>query len=137
MLFYFTVVVQEKMLHKDPNPDVVVDVTAFQWNWKFGYQKIDFADGTLNYDGVDPQRKAAMVSKPRGRDEHGEEIVGPITGLNPEDRTYLNFDKVETARHQHRDPDPGAATGKRIEFQIASADVIHGSGCRSSCSSAT
>ncbi|MBW8711316.1 MAG: cytochrome c oxidase subunit II, partial [Mycobacterium sp.] len=39
VLFYFTVVVQEKMLHKDPNPEVVIDVTAFQWNWKFGYQK--------------------------------------------------------------------------------------------------
>ena len=40
VLFYFTVVVQERMLHKDPNPEVVIDVTAFQWNWKFGYQKV-------------------------------------------------------------------------------------------------
>ena len=47
VLFYFTVVVQEKMLHKEPNPEVVIDVTAFQWNWKFGYQKVDFGDGTL------------------------------------------------------------------------------------------
>ena len=39
VLFYFTVVVQERMLHKDPNPEVVVDVTAFQWNWEFGYQR--------------------------------------------------------------------------------------------------
>ena len=68
VLFYFTVVVQEKMLHKDPNPDVVIDVTAFQWNWKFGYQKIDFKDGTLSYDGVDTARKNAMVSKPEGVD---------------------------------------------------------------------
>ena len=36
VLFYFTVVVQERMLHNDPNPEVVVDVTAFQWSWKFG-----------------------------------------------------------------------------------------------------
>ena len=43
VLFYFTVVVQERMLHKEPNPDVVIDVTAFQWNWKFGYQKVAFA----------------------------------------------------------------------------------------------
>ncbi len=40
VLFYFTVVVQERMLHKEPNPEVVIDVTAFQWNWKFGYQKV-------------------------------------------------------------------------------------------------
>ena len=69
MLFYFTVVVQERMLHKDPNPEVVIDVTAFQWNWKFGYQKVDFADGTFTYDGADNERKEAMASKPEGVDE--------------------------------------------------------------------
>ena len=126
VLFYFTVVVQEKMLHKDPNPEVVIDVTAFQWNWKFGYQKIAFKDGTLSYDGADPERKAAMVSKPEGVDEHGEELVGPIKGLNPEDRTYLNFDKVETTGTSNEIPILVLPKGKRVEFQIASADVIHG-----------
>ena len=126
VLFYFTVVVQEKMLHKDPNPEVVVDVTAFQWNWKFGYQKVEFKDGTLSYDGADPARKAAMESKPEGKDEHGEELVGPIKGLNPEDRTYLNFDKIETIGTSTEIPILVLPKGKRIEFQIASADVIHG-----------
>jgi cytochrome c oxidase subunit 2 len=126
VLFYFTVVVQEKMLHKDPNPEVVVDVTAFQWNWKFGYQKVDFKDGTLTYDGADPARKASMESKPEGKDEHGEEIVGAIKGLNPEDRTYLNFDKIETVGTSTEIPILVLPKGKRIEFQIASADVIHG-----------
>jgi len=126
VLFYFTVVVQEKMLHKEPNPEVVVDVTAFQWNWKFGYQKVDFKDGTLSYDGVDAARKQAMESKPEGTDEHGEEVVGPIKGLNPEDRTYLNFDKVETIGTSTEIPILVLPKGKRIEFQIASADVIHG-----------
>jgi cytochrome c oxidase subunit 2 len=126
VLFYFTVVVQEKILHKDPNPEVVIDVTAFQWNWKFGYQKIDFKDGTLNFDGVDTARKNAMVSKPEGVDAHGEELVGPIKGLNPEDRTYLNFDKVETTGTSNEIPILVLPKGKRIEFQIASADVIHG-----------
>ena len=83
VLFYFTVVVQEKMLHKDPNPEVVIDVTAFQWNWKFGYQKIDFNDGTLSYDGADAARKAAMVSKPEGVDAHGEELVGADPRAQP------------------------------------------------------
>ncbi|HEU4362766.1 MAG TPA: cytochrome C oxidase subunit II, partial [Mycobacterium sp.] len=78
VVFYFTVVVQEKMIHLDPNPEVVVDVTAFQWNWKFGYQKVDFHDGTYTYDGADPARKQAMVSKPEGVDKHGEELVGPL-----------------------------------------------------------
>ena len=126
VLFYFTVVVQEQMLHKEPNPDVVIDVTAFQWNWKFGYQKVQFQDGTFNYDGADNARKEAMASKPEGVDSHGEEQIGAIRGLNPEDRTYLNFDKVETLGSSTEIPVLVVPAGKRIEFQIASADVIHG-----------
>jgi cytochrome c oxidase subunit 2 len=125
VLFYFTVVVQEKMLHKDPNPEVVIDVTAFQWNWKFGYQKVNFADGTLTYDGADLARKQAVASKPEGKDAHGEELVGPVRGLNPADRTYLNFDKVETLGSSTEIPILVLPTGKRIEFHLASADVVH------------
>ncbi len=125
VLFYFTVVVQEKMLHKDPNPEVVVDVTAFQWNWKFGYQKVDFGDGTLDYDGADPARKMAVASGPEGlQGEHGGEF-GVIAGKNPEDRSYLNFDKVETLGTSTEIPVLVLPVGKRIEFQIASADVVH------------
>jgi cytochrome c oxidase subunit 2 len=126
VLFYFTVVVQEKMLHLASDPEVVVDVTSFQWNWKFGYQKVDFKDGTLRYDGADAARKAAMSSKPEGIDKRGEELVGPIRGLNTEDRTYLNFDKVETVGTSTEIPILVLPAGKRIEFQLASADVIHG-----------
>lgn len=125
VLFYFTVVVQEKVLHLAKDPEVVVDITSFQWNWKFGYQKVDFKDGTLTYDGADPVRKHAMVSKPEGKDAHGEERVGAIRGLNPEDRTYLNFDKVETLGTATEIPVLVLPAGKRIEFQMASADVVH------------
>lgn len=126
VLFYFTVVVQEEMLHKEPNPEVVIDVTAYQWNWKFGYQKVEFADGTLSYDGVDNERKEAMTSRPEGVDSHGNEEVGALNGRNPEDRTYLNFDKIETLGSTSEIPVLVVPSGKRIEFQIASADVIHG-----------
>ena len=125
VLFYFTVVVQEKMLHMDKNPEVVIDVTAFQWNWKFGYQRVNFKDGTLTYDGADEARKKAMVSKPEGKDDRGEELVGAVHGLNTEDRTYLNFDKVETLGTSTEIPMLVLPTGKRIEFQLDSADVIH------------
>lgn len=125
VLFYFTVVVQEKMLHLAKDPDVVIDVTSFQWNWKFGYQRVNFKDGTLTYDGADEARKKAMVSKPEGKDEHGEERVGPIRGLNTEDRTYLNFDKVETLGTSTEIPVLVLPAGKRIEFILNSADVIH------------
>jgi cytochrome c oxidase subunit II len=125
VLFYFTVVVQEKMLYVASDPEVVIDVTAFQWNWKFGYRKVDFTDGTLKYDGADPARKAAMVSKPEGKDKYDEELVGPVRGLNTADRTYLNFDKVETVGTSTEIPVLVLPAGKRIEFQLASADVVH------------
>ena len=125
VLFYFTVVTQVKVLNKEPNPEVVVDVTAFQWNWKFGYQKVAYADGSFNYEGADPARKAAVLSKPEGKDSHGEEKVGAIRGLNPEDRSYLNYDKVETVGTSQEIPVLVLPVGKRIEFQQASADVIH------------
>ena len=125
VLFYFTVVVQNRVLEKESNPEVVIDVTAFQWNWKFGYQKINFKDGSFTYDGADPARKAALASKPEGTNEHGEELVGAVRGLNPEDRSYLNFDKVETLGTSDEIPVLVLPVGKRIEFQQASADVIH------------
>jgi cytochrome c oxidase subunit II len=125
VLFYFTVVVQEKMLHLAKDPEVVIDITSFQWNWKFGYQRVDFKDGTLTFDGADAARKKAMVSKPEGKDARGEEVVGAIRGLNPQDRTYLNFDKVETLGTPTEIPVLVLPAGKRIEFQLASADVVH------------
>lgn len=125
VLFYFTVVVQEKMLHIAKDPEVVIDITSFQWNWKFGYQRINFKDGTLTYDGADQARKQAMVSKPEGKDKHGEELVGPVHGINIEDRSYLNFDKVEILGTSSEIPVLVLPAGKRIEFQMASADVVH------------
>ncbi len=124
VLFYFTVVTQNKFTDMK-KPEVIVDVTAFQWNWKFGYQKVAFNDGSFNYDGADPERKAALISKPEGKDSHGEEKVGAIRGMNPEDRSYLNFDKVETVGTSDEIPVLVLPAGKRIEFEQASADVIH------------
>lgn len=126
VLFYFTVVVQERMLQKEPNPDVVIDVTAFQWNWKFGYQKVAFGDGTFNYEGADPERKEAVASGPEGVEGEPGGEFGVIGDENPEDRSYLNFDKVETLGTSTEIPVLVVPSGKRIEFQIASADVIHG-----------
>ena len=126
VLFYFTVVVQERMLHKDPNPDLVIDVTAFQWNWKFGYQQINFEEENYFQDLRDPSRKDAMFSAPTELNEHGEPIVGPVRGENPENREYLNYDDVETIGTSDEIPVLVLPEGKRIQFELASADVIHG-----------
>jgi cytochrome c oxidase subunit 2 len=36
-LFYYTVVVENYVDKRTKNPDVTVTVTAFKWNWQFGY----------------------------------------------------------------------------------------------------
>ncbi|BDB42040.1 MULTISPECIES: aa3-type cytochrome oxidase subunit II [Mycobacterium] len=124
VLFYFTVVVQEKMLHLAKDPEVVIDITSFQWNWKFGYQRVAFKDGTFNYEGADQPRKE-MISKPEGKDSHGEELVGAVHGFNPQDRQYLHWDKIEILGTSTEIPVLVLPAHKRIEFQMASADVIH------------
>ncbi|MCK0173399.1 MULTISPECIES: cytochrome c oxidase subunit II [Mycobacteriaceae] len=131
VLFYFTVVVQEEMLAKEDNPEVTVDVTAFQWNWKFGYNSVRFADGTIDYDGTDPERAEAVASRPgevgaTGEGHEAETEHGAIAGKSPEDRSYLAFDKIETLGTTEEIPVLVLPAGKRIEFRIASADVIHG-----------
>ena len=38
VLFFFTATTESKVLDKVPNPDIEVQVVAFQWNWEFRYQ---------------------------------------------------------------------------------------------------
>ncbi|WP_072688472.1 aa3-type cytochrome oxidase subunit II [Rhodococcus marinonascens] len=121
VLFYFTVVVQSHVLEKTDNPDVVVDVTAFQWNWKFGYRSIDLGDGAGRYDGVDQAAQAAVQPKPV---EEGE-LPGPLHGKYPQDLSYLRYDTIETVGTSEEIPILVLPTGKRIQFDLASADVIH------------
>jgi len=131
VLFYFTVVVQENLLRKEPNPEVTVDVTAFQWNWKFGYQNVNFSDGTFKFGGADPSRTLAAAGPEGLQGEQGGEFGSSgeehaIGARERDNKDYLNFDKVETLGNSNEIPILVLPTGKRIQFQIASADVVHG-----------
>src|SRR5690606_9093752 len=113
VLFYFTVVVQNYVHEKVDNPDVVVDVTAFQWNWKFGYREVDLKNG-FTYNGVDTVR------------EDGHEQPGPVHGRPENDiLSFLHYNKIETVGTSTEVPILVLPTGKVIEFQLAAADVIH------------
>ncbi|WP_028850356.1 cytochrome c oxidase subunit II [Thermocrispum municipale] len=47
-LFYFTVSTETDVVRSEkPNPDVTVDVVAFQWNWEFRYQGEETPDGEV------------------------------------------------------------------------------------------
>jgi cytochrome c oxidase subunit II len=45
VLFGFTVNVQNFVEKDDPNPDLRVNITAFQWNWRFDYPDAKGVDG--------------------------------------------------------------------------------------------
>jgi cytochrome c oxidase subunit 2 len=44
-LFFFTVVVQDKVLKRSDNPDETIAVRAFKWNWEFTYPDAKGQDG--------------------------------------------------------------------------------------------
>jgi cytochrome c oxidase subunit 2 len=79
VLFYFTTVTQNFVTTNEPNPDVKIDVTAFQWNWQFGYEGAQTPSG----------------------------------------------DQVTTVGSSSEVPLLVLPTGKRIQFTLASRDVIH------------
>ncbi len=127
VLFYFTVVVQNYVHEKVSNPDVVVDVTAFQWNWKFGYQKAVLPGGQI-YDGADKERNSLnqeIIEEYKERKVDGHPQPGPNNGLPANDTSYLHYDKVETIGSSREIPVLVLPTGKVVEFQLAAADVIH------------
>ncbi|WP_149362073.1 aa3-type cytochrome oxidase subunit II [Lolliginicoccus suaedae] len=126
VLFYFTVVVQNYVNDKEHGEaDVVVDVTAYQWNWKFGYRTIDMGDGTPSYDGLDPDGGPQLGSaSDEGDDDHGSS-VGPIHGAERGELDYLTYNTIETLGSSEEIPVLVLPTNRRIEFVLASADVVH------------
>jgi len=44
-LFFFTVVVQDKVQKRSDNPDETIAVRAFKWNWEFSYPDTKGPDG--------------------------------------------------------------------------------------------
>ena len=63
VLFGFTVSVQNYVEDDPPNPDLKVDVTAFQWQWKFAYtgeqRRRRAADQHAGHERHDPAAGAA------------------------------------------------------------------------------
>lgn len=120
-LFLFTVQAQDRATAMNKDPKVTVDVTAFQWNWKFGYQKVAAElNGGADYDGVDQVATAkAEASKTNANN------YNPIHGRSETDQTYLHFNKIETVGSSDEIPVLVLPSNTAIEFQLASADVSH------------
>ncbi|WP_445253823.1 aa3-type cytochrome oxidase subunit II [Nocardia sp. XZ_19_385] len=129
VLFYFTVVVQNYVHEKVADPDVTIDVTAFQWNWKFGYREVDFKDG-FKYDGVDTASQARAQEQLEGykelKNDKGHPQPGPVHGKPANDiLSYLHYNKIETIGNSQEIPVLVLPTNRVIEFELAAMDVIH------------
>ncbi|PRQ11125.1 cytochrome B [Corynebacterium sp. 13CS0277] len=135
-LFFFTVQTQDKVTALDKDPKVTVDVTAFQWNWKFGYGQVaaELSPTGSEYIGVDESaqqhldKAGEFVDSTRtahGEAEGHEKAVGPIHGKSAADMSYLHFDKIETTGSTAEVPVLVLPSNTAIQFDLASADVIH------------
>ncbi len=45
VLFYYTAIIQTEVDKRSPNPDVTIEVVAFQWNWQFRYVGAEDGNG--------------------------------------------------------------------------------------------
>ncbi|MFL0579351.1 cytochrome c oxidase subunit II [Dietzia sp. 179-F 9C3 NHS] len=135
VLFYFTVLTQNKALHLAPEDQVgvKVDVTAYQWNWKFGYNRVNNVGGVTIEDGTNHEAQRAAEEAGVLSDEqrealghHGEPAAGgPIHGRLAEDKSFLYYNNIETVGTSEEVPVLVVPTDTRIEFRLASADVVH------------
>jgi cytochrome c oxidase subunit II len=67
VLFYYTAVIQNDVTRISKNPDVVVEVVAFKWNWQFNYR-----------DGLtEPGREANTVASTLGSSDYVPVLVVP------------------------------------------------------------
>src|SRR5262245_9267577 len=78
VLFYYTAVVQTDVNRLSANPDVVVNVEAFKWNWKFSYEGVKSSDGQLVYT-VGSSDYVPVLVLPTGKTirfvEHSRDVI--------------------------------------------------------------
>ncbi|BDD82054.1 putative cytochrome c oxidase subunit 2 precursor [Tsukamurella pulmonis] len=133
VLFYFTVVVQTKVEKIEDNPGVTVDVTAFQWNWRFAYREVTLDGNKIKLERENPYGKQPDIAKlneeAEKMKEHGHVEAQPERGPNhgrfQEIRDYLKFSTVEVQGSSAEIPVLVLPTDTRVQFDLASADVVH------------
>lgn len=124
-LFFFTAQTQQKVVALDKDPEVTVDVTAFQWNWKFGYANVGAnlsPDGT-EYEGIDEERQA--LAEETKYDSDSVANPNPIHGTSLGDQSYLNYNLIETLGSTEEVPVLVLPADTAVEFRLASGDVSH------------
>ena len=67
VLFYFTATAQNFVTKKTANPDVTVDVVAFQWNWEFKYPEFKNASTNQPVSTVGSSSEIPLLVVPTGK----------------------------------------------------------------------
>ncbi|WIY06898.1 cytochrome c oxidase subunit II [Amycolatopsis mongoliensis] len=69
VLFFFTATTEDSVLKKVDNPDVKVQVVAFQWNWEFKYEDANAAkpDGSGQVSTVGSSGEIPLLVLPVGK----------------------------------------------------------------------
>ncbi len=66
-LFFYTIVVQNKVHERSDDPDLTVAVNAFKWNWQFVYPDSSGEDGTP-VDTIGTSEEIPILVLPTGQD---------------------------------------------------------------------
>jgi cytochrome c oxidase subunit 2 len=78
VLFYYTAIIQTDVNKITPNPDVTVNVDAFQWNWKFSYPDTTGPDGQPVYT-IGTDTTIPILVLPTNRtilfNEHSSDVI--------------------------------------------------------------
>jgi cytochrome c oxidase subunit 2 len=67
VLFYFTAITQNYVTNKSENPDVTVDVIAFQWNWEFQYPDFTAEETQAPVSTVGTSDEVPLLVVPSGK----------------------------------------------------------------------
>ncbi|MGM1059258.1 aa3-type cytochrome oxidase subunit II [Saccharothrix sp. Mg75] len=67
VLFYFTAVTQNYVNDQSEDPDVTVDVVAFQWNWEFRYPDYKTGTSDLPVSTVGSSGEIPLLVLPQGK----------------------------------------------------------------------
>lgn len=135
VLFYFTVIVQNTVLHEEKDPTVRIDVTGQKWNWKFGYNRVALdgsngemliEDGSVDAAAVPWNIHYAEEADPGHAEDETEHVAtGPAGGKDQTLDDYLHYNRIETQGSSSEIPVLVLPTDTRVEFRLNSADVVH------------
>lgn len=67
VLFYYTAVIQQDVNAQSPDPDEVVEVLAFKWNWQFNYRDGAGADANTVASTTGTSQEVPVLVLPTGR----------------------------------------------------------------------